>query len=134
MITYLSQKVNQISQKSQIKYIRKFPGYTINEQLWGILLNISETGSINYDAKHSEYYIVGNCGIDLRYWDTYLESKNVDIYGVAACIEVFNFYKENNSVRGAINEYKGAKDNKYITDKVIKTKAEANKYKHLLEK
>ena len=109
-------------------------GYTANDKLWGIVLNISEAGKIDHNAKHTQPNIVGNCGIDLRYWDTYLENKNVDIYGVAACIEVFNFYKENNSVRGAINEYKGAKDNKYITDKVIKTKTEANKYKHLLEK
>ena len=109
-------------------------GYTINEQLWGILLNISEAGKINHDTKHALPYIVGNCGIDLRYWNDYLKQKNVDVYGVAACIEVYNYYKENNTVRGALNEYKGAKENRTITDKVIKTKYEANQYKHLLEK
>ena len=108
-------------------------GYTVNDQLWAIVLNISEAGEINYDAKHSTSYVVGNCGIDTRYWDEYLENKNIDIYGVAACIEIYNYYKENNTVRGALNEYKGIKQNTSITDRVIKTKYEANKLKHLLE-
>ena len=109
-------------------------GYTTNDKLWGIVLNISEAGKIDHNIKHPQPNIVGNCGIDTRYWYDYLESKDIDIYGVAACIEIYKYYKENSSVRVALNKYKGANLRSDIIDKVIKTKQEANKYKHLLER
>ena len=99
-----------------IQIRRELRNYTLEEQALGLALSWTES-TWNPDAEHNSD-AVGKCGVIPYYWKEYLHSRNVKVNSVAACIEIYKFYKEANSGSRykAIKDYKGikAKSNEYL--------------------
>lgn len=90
--------------------------------------------SLRDDVKHAIPRVQGKCGVDIYVWGDFLREKDIDHNSLAACVEIFNFYKDedNRTPRGALNKYKGIVKNHWITSKVLRVKHEMNKYQYLL--
>lgn len=94
-------------------------GYSIEEKAIGLAIAWTES-TWNFDANHKSD-AEGICGVIPDFWQDYLASKNIDVNSVAACIEIYKFYKEENkgSKEKAIKEYKGIENNIHIIEKTL---------------
>lgn len=99
--------------------------YSLEEQALGLALNWTES-TWNPDVDHNSS-AEGQCGVVPKHWADYLASKNIDVNSAAACIEIYNFYKDkhNGSRTLAIKDYKGikSKSNMYLVDKTLYLKS-----------
>lgn len=95
-------------------------GYSIEEKAIGLAIAWTES-TWNFNADHKSD-AEGICGVIRDYWQNYLASKNIDVNSVAACIEIYKFYKEENkgSKEKAIKEYKGIENNIHLIEKTLK--------------
>jgi hypothetical protein len=95
-------------------------GYTVEEKAIGLAIAWTES-TWNFNAKHKSD-AEGICGVIPEYWEEYLNSKNIDVNSVAACIEIYKFYKEENngSKEKALKDYKGIKNNTYLIGKTLR--------------
>lgn len=95
-------------------------GYSIEEKAIGLAIAWTES-TWNFNADHKSD-AEGICGVIPDYWQNYLASKNIDVNSVAACIEIYKFYKEENkgSKEKAIKEYKGIENNIHLIEKTLK--------------
>lgn len=95
-------------------------GYSIEEKAIGLAIAWTES-TWNFNANHKSD-AEGICGVIPEYWEEYLASKNIDVNSVAACIEIYKFYKEENrgSKEKAIKEYKGIENNIHLIEKTLK--------------
>lgn len=77
--------------------------------------------SWDYHANHQGLY-TNICGANPYYWQDYLDDINVDINSVAACVEIYKYYKSkhNGNKRLAIKSYKGISENTYLVDKTLR--------------
>lgn len=94
-------------------------GYTVEEKAIGLAIAWTES-TWNFNANHKSD-AEGICGVIPEYWEEYLNSKNIDVNSVAACIEIYKFYKEENngSKEKAIKEYKGIENNIKLIEKTL---------------
>lgn len=95
-------------------------GYSIEEKAIGLAIAWTES-TWNFNANHKSD-AEGICGVIPEFWEDYLAEKNIDVNSVAACIEIYKFYKEENkgSKTKAIKEYKGIENNIYLIEKTLK--------------
>lgn len=95
-------------------------GYNREEKSIGLAIAWTES-TWNFNANHKSD-AEGICGVIPDFWGDYLKSKNIDVNSVAACIEIYKFYKEENngSKTKAIKEYKGIENNTYLIEKTLK--------------
>ena len=102
-----------------IKIKDSLRGYTIEEKAIGLAIAWTES-TWNFNANHNSA-AEGICGVIPNFWEDYLTSKNIDINSVAACIEIYKFYKEENkgSKEKAIKEYKGIENNVHLIEKTL---------------
>ena len=102
-----------------IKIKESLRGYSIEEKAMGLALSWTEsTWRFKVDHKSEAE---GICGVVPRFWSDYLSSRGVDINSVSACIEIYNFYKEqhNGNRKEAIKAYKGIENNTYLIDRTL---------------
>lgn len=94
-------------------------GYSIEEKAIGLAIAWTES-TWNFDANHKSD-AEGICGVIPEFWEDYLKSKNIDVNSVAACIEIYKFYKDENrgSKTKAIKEYKGIENNIKLIEKTL---------------
>lgn len=94
-------------------------GYSIEEKAIGLAIAWTES-TWNFNANHKSD-AEGICGVIPDYWQDYLASKNIDVNSVAACIEIYKFYKEENkgSKEKAIKKYKGIENNIHLIEKTL---------------
>lgn len=85
--------------------------YSTEEVALGLALAWTES-SWNYDIDHNSQ-AEGICGVVPEFWETYLSEKGIEINSVAACIEIYNYYKETQTQKQAIKKYKGIEKQKY---------------------
>lgn len=114
----LEQDTTGLNKLIQIK--ESLRGYSIEEQALGLALAWTEsTWRFQVDHKSEAE---GICGVVPRFWADYLASKDVDINSVAACIEIYNFYKDqhNGNRKLAIKSYKGIETNTYLINKTLR--------------
>lgn len=114
--------LNEVQTLMKIK--EDLRGYSIEEKAIGLAIAWTES-TWNFNANHKDGgRTVGICGVLPEYWDEYLTERDIPINSVAACIEIYNFYKEENngSREKAIKEYKGIQNNTYLINKTIKLK------------
>lgn len=102
-----------------IKIKDNLRGYTIEEKAIGLAIAWTES-TWNFDANHKSD-AEGICGVIPDFWQDYLRDKNIDINSVAACIEIYKFYKSENkgSKEKAIKEYKGIENNIHLIEKTL---------------
>lgn len=102
-----------------IKIKDNLRGYSIEEKAIGLAIAWTES-TWNFNADHKSD-AEGICGVIPDYWEDYLASKNIDVNSVAACIEIYKFYKEENkgSKEKAIKEYKGIENNIHLIEKTL---------------
>ena len=102
-----------------IKIKDNLRGYSIEEKAIGLAIAWTES-TWNFNANHKSD-AEGICGVIPDYWAEYLSSKNIDVNSVAACIEIYKFYKEENkgSKTKAIKEYKGIENNIQLIEKTL---------------
>ena len=95
-------------------------GYSIEEKAIGLAIAWTES-TWDFNANHKSD-AEGICGVIPEFWQDYLAEKNIDVNSVAACIEIYKFYKEENkgSKTKAIKEYKGIENNIYLIEKTLK--------------
>lgn len=103
-----------------IKIKDNLRGYNREEKAIGLAIAWTES-TWNFNVNHKSD-AEGICGVIPDYWGDYLKSKNIDVNSVAACIEIYKFYKEENngSKTKAIKEYKGIDKNTYLIEKTLK--------------
>lgn len=103
-----------------IKIKDNLRGYNREEKAIGLAIAWTES-TWNFNVNHKSD-AEGICGVIPDYWGDYLKSKNIDVNSVAACIEIYKFYKEENngSKTKAIKEYKGIEHNTYLIEKTLK--------------
>lgn len=98
--------------------------YSKKDQALALALAWTES-TWNYDAKHSST-AEGICGIKPEHWQEYLDSINVELNSLEACLAVYKTYekKHNNSKFHMLKDYKGirAKKNIPLVLKTIKIK------------
>ena len=102
-----------------IKIKDNLRGYSIEEKAIGLAIAWTES-TWNFNANHKSD-AEGICGVIPDYWSDYLNSKGIDVNSVAACIEIYKFYKEENkgSKTKAIKEYKGIENNIQLIEKTL---------------
>lgn len=102
-----------------IKIKDNLRGYSIEEKAIGLAIAWTES-TWNFNADHKSD-AEGICGVIPDYWEDYLASKNIDVNSVAACIEIYKVYKEENkgSKEKAIKEYKGIENNIHLIEKTL---------------
>ena len=102
-----------------IKIKDSLRGYNIEEKAIGLAIAWTES-TWNFNANHKSA-AEGICGVIPDFWEDYLTSKNIDINSVAACIEIYKFYKDENngSKTKAIKEYKGIENNVHLIEKTL---------------
>lgn len=112
---------------SDIDYYRKLVGikeelkdYSTEEIAMGLALAWTES-SWNYEANHNSS-AKGICGVVPKLWEDYLIERYVELNSVAACIEIFKYYREDSTRKQAIKEYKGieSKKREYLIPYTIK--------------
>lgn len=112
---------------SDIDYYQKLVGikeelkdYSTEEIAMGLALAWTES-SWNYEANHNSS-AKGICGVVPKLWEDYLIERYVELNSVAACIEIFKYYREDNTRKQAIKEYKGieSKKREYLIPYTIK--------------
>jgi len=103
-----------------IKIKDNLRGYSLEEKAIGLAIAWTES-TWNFDANHKSD-AEGICGVIPDYWEDYLKYKNIDVNSVAACIEIYKFYKDENkgSKEKAIKEYKGIENNIHLIEKTLK--------------
>ena len=94
-------------------------GYSIEEKAIGLAIAWTES-TWNFNANHKSD-AEGICGVIPDFWQEYLNAKNIDVNSVAACIEIYKFYKDENngSKTKAIKEYKGIENNIHLIEKTL---------------
>ena len=110
--------------KTLVKIKDNLRGYSIEEKAIGLAIAWTES-TWNFNADHKDNgRTIGICGVIPEYWNEYLTAKNIPVNSVAACIEIYKFYKEENngSREEAIKKYKGIQKNTYLINKTIKLK------------
>ncbi len=102
-----------------IKIKDNLRGYSLEEKAIGLAIAWTES-TWNFDANHKSD-AEGICGVIPDYWQDYLRDRNIDINSVAACIEIYKFYKAENkgSKEKAIKEYKGIENNIHLIEKTL---------------
>lgn len=110
-----------------IKIKDNLRGYNREEKAIGLAIAWTES-TWDYKANHKSS-AEGICGVIPEYWEDYLKSKNIKINSVAACIEIYKFYKDENngSKTKAIKDYKGINKNTYLIDKTLRIRDEIYK-------
>ena len=105
--------------KTLLKIKDNLRGYSIEEKAIGLAIAWTES-TWNFDANHKSD-AEGICGVIPEFWEDYLKSKNIDVNSVAACIEIYKFYKDENrgSKTKAIKEYKGIENNIHLIEKTL---------------
>ena len=105
--------------KTLLKIKDNLRGYSLEEKAIGLAIAWTES-TWNFNAKHKSD-AEGICGVIPDYWEDYLKSKNIDVNSVAACIEIYKFYKDENrgSKEKAIKEYKGIENNIKLIKKTL---------------
>ena len=112
---------------SDIDYYQKLVGikeelkdYSTEEIAMGLALAWTES-SWNYEANHNSQ-AEGICGVVPKFWKDYLIERDIELNSVAACIEIFKYYREDNTRKQAIKEYKGieSKKREYLIPYTIK--------------
>lgn len=114
----LKEDIKDVEVYIQIKdELRK---YTIEEIAIGLAIAWTES-NWNFNIIHNSD-ARGICGVIPDFWEDYLDSKNIDVNSVAACIEIYKFYKEENdgSRIKALKKYKGIQNNVHIINKTLK--------------
>lgn len=103
-----------------IKIKDNLRGYNREEKAIGLAIAWTES-TWNFNVNHKSD-AEGICGVIPDYWGDYLKSKNIDVNSVAACIEIYKFYKDENkgSKTKAIKGYKGIDKNTYLIEKTLK--------------
>ena len=93
--------------------------YSTEEQALALALGWTES-SWNHQASHQGKYS-NFCGNDPRFWDNFLLQKGINPNSAAACIEIYNFYKQANkgSRIEALKDYKGIEKNTHLASKVL---------------
>lgn len=94
-------------------------GYSLEEKAIGLAIAWTES-TWNFNANHKSD-AEGICGVIPDFWQDYLRDRNIDINSVAACIEIYKFYKAENkgSKEKAIKEYKGIENNIYLIERTL---------------
>ena len=94
-------------------------GYSIEEKAIGLAIAWTES-TWNFNANHKSD-AEGICGVIPDFWQEYLNAKGIDVNSVAACIEIYKFYKEENkgSKEKAIKEYKGIENNIHLIERTL---------------
>ena len=110
--------------KTLVKIKDNLRGYSIEEKAIGLAIAWTES-TWNFNANHKSD-AEGICGVIPEYWEEYLNSKNIDVNSVAACIEIYKFYKEENngSKEKALKDYKGIVNNTYLIQKTLRLRDE----------
>ena len=104
--------------KPLIRIKDELRSYTIEEIATGLWLGWTES-TWNYSANHQGLYS-NFCGNMPWYWDDFLRERGVNSNSAAACIEIYNYYKEIHGNRyKAIKAYKGIVKNTYIIDRSL---------------
>ena len=104
--------------KPLIRIKDELRSYSIQEKAIGLAIGWTES-TWNYNANHQGLY-TNFCGNMPWYWDKFLEEKGVGSNSAAACIEIYNYYKEIHGSRyDAIKAYKGIKYNTYLIDRTL---------------
>ena len=94
--------------------------YSTEEIAMGLALAWTES-SWNYEANHNSQ-AEGICGVVPKLWKDYLIERDIELNSVAACIEIFKYYREDNTRKQAIKKYKGieSKKREYLIPYTIK--------------
>lgn len=93
--------------------------YTLEEQAIGLAVGWTES-TWNYNANHQGLYS-NFCGNMPWHWDDFLIDKGVHPKSAAACVEIYNYYKNKFGTKySAIKAYKGIKENTYLVYRTIK--------------
>lgn len=102
-----------------IKIKDNLRGYSIEEKAIGLAIAWTES-TWNFNANHKSD-AEGICGVIPDFWEEYLNARGIDVNSVAACIEIYKFYKEENkgSKEKAIKEYKGIENNIHLIEKTL---------------
>ena len=110
--------------KTLVKIKDNLRGYSIEEKAIGLAIAWTES-TWNFNANHKSD-AEGICGVIPEYWEEYLNSKNINVNSVAACIEIYKFYKEENngSKEKALKDYKGIVNNTYLIQKTLRLRDE----------
>ena len=117
-INDLSNNLNYYKSLVNIKETLK--DYSVEEQAIGLALAWTES-SWNYEANHNSQ-AEGICGVVPKLWKDYLIERDIELNSVAACIEIFKYYREDNTRKQAIKKYKGleSKKREYLIPSTIK--------------
>lgn len=102
-----------------IKIKDNLRGYSIEEKAIGLAIAWTES-TWNFNVNHKSD-AEGICGVIPDFWEEYLNARGIDVNSVAACIEIYKFYKEENkgSKEKAIKEYKGIENNIHLIEKTL---------------
>lgn len=116
---YQAMQIDVKEVQTLIKIKDNLRGYSIEEKAIGLAIAWTES-TWNFDANHKSD-AEGICGVIPDFWQDYLASKNIDVNSVAACIEIYKFYKEENkgSKEKAIKDYKGIENNIHLIEKTL---------------
>lgn len=112
----LKKDVEEVQPLIRIK--EELRSYTIEEIATGLWVGWTES-TWDYNANHQGLYS-NFCGNMPWHWDDFLNKRGVNSNSAAACIEIYNYYKEIHGNRyNAIKAYKGIVKNTYIIDRSI---------------
>jgi len=118
----LKQDLKEVEVLIQIK--EELRSYTTREKAVALGVGFSESNwnpNVVHKVTGKGYNYSNMCGNMPWYWDDFLIERNVDPNGIAACIEIYKFYKDKHGTRyAAIKEYKGIEQNIHIITKTEK--------------
>lgn len=116
LVQKLQKDIEEVKPLIRIKdELRK---YSLEEIATGLGIGWTES-TWNYDANHQGLYS-NFCGNMPWHWDDFLQERGIQSNSAAACIEIYNYYKEQYGNRyNAIKEYKGIKKNIHIIHHTI---------------
>lgn len=118
----LKQDLKEVSVLIQIK--EELRGYTTREKAVALGIGFSESNwnpKVIHKVEGNGHNYSNMCGNMPWYWDEYLKEKEINPKGIAACIEIYKFYKDKHGTRyAAIKAYKGIEKNIYIIKKTEK--------------
>lgn len=101
-----------------IKIKEQLRGYTYEEKAIGLAMAWTES-SWRFILNHGSN-AEGICGVEPNYWREFLNDKDIELNSIAACIEIYKYYKDKNGTRyEAIKQYKGIINNTHIIEHTI---------------